>query len=174
MAEMVDAGLRRLTGWRPSATGSGISTNVEQRLNLYHLLSQTVVYGVPGDVVELGCNNGQSAVLMRKVLDGLGSDKELHRYDSSRDYRRPRRSTARPMERATSHERAGGDGQLRRYGLAQPVLHRGRFADILPRELPKQVVFAHFGGDRYKSITDSLVRTYSRMSCGTTGGRRLL
>lgn len=36
----------------------GVMTNLEQRINLYHLVSHVLFYGVPGDLVELGCNEG--------------------------------------------------------------------------------------------------------------------
>jgi O-methyltransferase len=32
---------------------SGVMTNIEQRVNMYHLVSQVVAYGVEGDFVEL-------------------------------------------------------------------------------------------------------------------------
>ena len=61
---------------------TGIMTNCEQRMNTYHLLSQTLAYGVPGDVVELGCHEGQSSVLMRKVMGFYEPERQLHVYDS--------------------------------------------------------------------------------------------
>ncbi len=62
--------------------GSGVSTNVEQRMNMYHLVSQTLAYKVEGDLVEVGCNEGQSSVLIAKVMRSFNSDKKLHVYDS--------------------------------------------------------------------------------------------
>ena len=45
-------------------------------MNMYHLVSQTLAYQVEGDLVEVGCNAGQSAVLIAKVMRDFASDKE--------------------------------------------------------------------------------------------------
>ena len=57
-------------------------TNIEQRINMYHLVSQVLVYGVEGDLVEVGCNSGQSSVLITKTMQLHNSDKKLFVYDS--------------------------------------------------------------------------------------------
>ncbi len=81
-AGLVDTLIHRVTGLSLSPTRSGISTSIEQRINMYHLVSQVLTYEVYGDLVEVGCNEGQSAVLMKKVIDSHGSHKRLHVYDS--------------------------------------------------------------------------------------------
>jgi O-methyltransferase len=47
---------------------------------MYHLVSQSIAYNVEGDLVEVGCYEGQSAVLITKVMHN--STKKLHVYDS--------------------------------------------------------------------------------------------
>jgi O-methyltransferase len=47
---------------------SGSMTSVEQRMNMFHLMDQVLGYGVPGDVVELGCFQGESGVLFQRVM----------------------------------------------------------------------------------------------------------
>lgn len=166
-ADMVDGVLDRLSGRSFSPTRSGVSTSVEQRINMYHLLSQTIAYGVPGHVVELGCNEGQSAVLMRKVLDGFGSSKEIHLYDSFEGlpstsavdglvYREGDLSTSEDVVRRN----------FSRYSLQQPAIHRGWFDRTLPSQLPDQIAFAHLDGDLYHSILTSLRYVYPRLSPG--------
>jgi O-methyltransferase len=59
-----------------------MATNVEQRINMYHLVSQSIAYNVEGDLVEVGRYEGQSAVLIAKVMHGFNSIKKLHVYDS--------------------------------------------------------------------------------------------
>ena len=46
--------------------------------NLHYILEKNI----PGDIVELGCNVGTTSILIRKLLDLYGSDKEFHVYDS--------------------------------------------------------------------------------------------
>jgi O-methyltransferase len=50
----------KLTGNEAIPSTSGVMTNIEQRINMYHLVSQVLAYGVEGDFVELGCNAGDS------------------------------------------------------------------------------------------------------------------
>lgn len=169
-AEIVDRTLARVTGHRLAATNSGISTSIEQRLNMWHLLGQTVAYDVSGDVVELGCNEGHSAVLMQKVLDDHGSGKALHLYDSFEGLPAAARvdgDTYGEGDLATSEQVVRNN--FRRYGLAQPAIHTGWFSETLPGGLPDEVSFAHFDGDLYESITDSLTWTYPRMTSGAIG-----
>jgi len=51
-------------------------------MNMYHLVSQTLAYQVEGDLVEVCCNTGQSAVLIAKVMREFASTRELQLYDS--------------------------------------------------------------------------------------------
>src|SRR6478672_1525784 len=48
---------------------TGVTTNVEQRMNMFHLVSQVLAYGVAGEMVELGTFQGYSAVLIQKVIE---------------------------------------------------------------------------------------------------------
>lgn len=166
-AALVDRSIEWAVGRRFNAVRSGVSTSVEQRINMFHLLAQTVAFDVPGEVVELGCNEGQSAVLMQTVLAGHGSAKELHLYDSfaglpatadvdGDSYRAGELSTSADVVRAN----------FARYGLAQPVVHPGWFEETLPGGLPERICFAHLDGDLHDSILVSLRHVYPRLSPG--------
>jgi len=56
--------------------------NVEARMNLFHLLEQTVANKVPGDVVDVGCNAGDSTIIMQRVVTTLAPEKQVHAFDS--------------------------------------------------------------------------------------------
>jgi len=168
--EMVNDLLKKLGFWAylQPPPYSGLMTNVEQRMNLYHLLSQVLFYGVPGEVVELGCNQGQSSALIRQIIDHFDPAREFHVYDSFEGL--PGVSSA---DGATPYS----EGQLRtskdvlaanfeRYGLRLPVIHKGWFEDTLPTGLPEQISFAYLDGDLYSSILVSLQHVYPRMSPG--------
>lgn len=147
---------------------TGIMTNCEQRLNMYHLLSQVLAYGVPGDVVELGCNEGQSSVLMRKVLDYYAPERVLHVYDSFEGLPEARQKdgdipfVARDLK--TSRDTLIDN--FNRYGLRLPEIHAGWFNETLPSGLPKQICFAYLDGDLYESILISLEYVHPRISKG--------
>ena len=54
--------------------------NLEQAVNIYHLLSQTILLKIPGDVVELGCYKGITSIIMQKTINQFSSKKKLHVY----------------------------------------------------------------------------------------------
>jgi O-methyltransferase len=140
-----------------AAIYSGEMTTVEQRMNMFHLLSQVLVYGVPGDVVELGCNEGCSAVLFQKVVSAYDPSRKLHLYDSFRglppktqwDGNRFQSGWLATTEQAVLEN-------FRRYSLPEPQIHADWFEDTLPNHLPAQIAFAHLDGDFYESILTSL------------------
>jgi O-methyltransferase len=145
-------------------------TNVEQRMNLYHLVSQVLFYGVPGDLVELGCNEGQSSVLIQRIIEHFDPTRKFHVYDSfeglperssadgqvSSDFREGRMRTSKEVLISNFHY----------HGLRLPVIHQGWFEDTLPATLPEQISFAYLDGDLYSSILVSLQHVYPRMSPG--------
>ena len=42
--------------------------SLEGALNLYHLLSRVIYLSIPGDLVEIGCYRGLTAVMLQKTL----------------------------------------------------------------------------------------------------------
>jgi O-methyltransferase len=166
-ASLVDKALYRITGLKFSPTRSGVSTSVEQRINMYHLASQVIAYDVDGDFVDVGCNEGQSSVLLRKVINSFHCDRKLHVYDSFEGLP----STSR--EDGTSYKE--GDlsttqevleNNFRLHGLEPPIIHKGWFENTLPVSLPESICFAHLDGDLYGSILASLKFVYPRLSTG--------
>jgi O-methyltransferase len=144
-------------------------TNVEQGMNIYHLLTQVVLLDIPGEVVELGCHAGLTTVLMKKTMNQLQSNKQLHVYDSFEGL----------------PEKTQFDGELEmfekgscksaketliqnftKFHLELPHIHEGWFKDTLPTRLPPRVCFAHLDGDFYTSIKESLEYVYPRLSKG--------
>lgn len=135
-------------------------------MDLYHLLSQTLVFGVEGHVVELGSNVGQSAILLRETLDYHRSDKELHLYDSFRGLPALHRhdegchfvagDLAVPEETLLSN--------FKERGLSIPVVHPGWFAETLPGQLPERICFAHIDCDLYEPVLESLEAVYPRLA----------
>ncbi|MGH8273429.1 MAG: hypothetical protein ACRES9_04100 [Gammaproteobacteria bacterium] len=106
-------------------TATGSMSSVEQRSNIYHLLSQLLVFGVPGDLVEFGSLEGQSAALLRMVADQYDVTRLLHVFDAFVDP---------PLERLLEN--------FHKLGLALPIIHQGLLADTID-ELPERVCFAY-------------------------------
>jgi O-methyltransferase len=140
----------------------------EQAINIYHLLRQVVALEVPGDVVELGCYEGITSILIQKTLNHLKSPKALHVYDSFAG-----------LPNQTAEDKGGRfhGGMLgttkanfltnfTRLGVKPPHIHEGWFKDTLPQQLPDKICFAHLDGDFYASIMESLQAVYPRLSPG--------
>jgi O-methyltransferase len=145
------------------APGStGYMTNVEVRMNLYHLVSQVLAYEVKGEFIELGTFVGHTAVLLAKVLeDEGGGARKLHVYDTFT----PLWNEPDPL------------GTLRanfaKYDLTAPEIHQGWFDDTLPTQLPERISFVHvdcgWGTDPVahgEVIKKAMERVYPRMSKG--------
>jgi O-methyltransferase len=166
-AEFFERVFHSLVGRPLAPTQSGISTSVEQRINMYHFVSQVIAYDVEGDLVEIGCIDGQSAVLVQKLVEGCGSSKLLHVYDSFTERRLPLIG-----DEALRNELASltPEDVVRRkfslHGLRGPVIHKGQFEETLPTQLPNKIAFAHLDGDLYEPILLSLQHTYPRLAKG--------
>jgi len=169
---IINAILAKLGFWSRLAPPpfTGLMTNVEKRMNMFHLASQVLAYGVRGDLVEVGCHNGQSCVLLRKVIDYYDSSRALHAYDSFQGL---------PERRAEDRDSYSGFAKgglrasqerlldnFRSLGLKPPEIHAGWFKDTLPTQLPDRICFAHLDGDFYDSILTSLEHVYPRLSKG--------
>ncbi|MFT5711248.1 MAG: O-methyltransferase [Halioglobus sp.] len=98
-----------------------------QRMNLFHLLSQTLAYKVPGDVVELGPYLGQSAALLAKVMAEYEPERELHVYDAF----------------LVPHSISTLKQNFQRVGAKIPGIHTGWIQETVPSELPEKICFAH-------------------------------
>lgn len=134
---------------------------------MYHLVSQAIAYEVEGDLVEVGCNEGQSSVLITKVIRGLHSCKKLHVFDSFEGLPSARPedgSTYKNGDLATTQEVLASNFKL--HGLELPTVHKGWFDATLQDGLPDRICFAHLDGDLYDSILVSLKHVYPRLSKG--------
>lgn len=148
--------------------------NVEARMNVFHLVSQTCAYEVPGDLVEIGCNAGESSVVIQKVLCDLGvDDKMLNVYDSFAGTPAPEGSDAddaiyRQGAMATTLEKFNDN--FRQAGVMPlPRVHVGWFEDTIPALLPARISFAMIDADLYASTRHVLPHVYARMSPGAIG-----
>jgi len=146
--------------------------NMDQHrwVHLFRLLGEVIVGEIPGDVVELGCYRGNTAVYFQKVLDALGSPKRLHLYDSFQGLpqQRPEDQEAAAFLKpgALSCTPADVARTFAARGARPPEVHAGWFRDSLPRDLPATIAFAHLDGDMYDSMLVSLEHVYPRLSQG--------
>jgi O-methyltransferase len=147
--------------------------NVEARMNLFHLAEQVVAFGVPGDFVELGCNAGESSIVLQSVLDEMAPERELHVYDSFEGL--PELSGADGeegvYEKGAMQTRIDAfHDNFARAGVRERArLHQGFFENTIPWDLPDQIAFAFIDVDLESSTAYVLPHVYERMSSGAIG-----
>ncbi|MCX2980948.1 hypothetical protein EYC98_08735 [Halieaceae bacterium IMCC14734] len=136
--------------------GTGRMSNVEQRMNLFHLCSQVLAYKVPGQIVELGSYTGSTSILLSKIVQQMDPDREIHLYDAwvREDFLK---RLIQNFDNAT---------------LPRPHLYRGWIQETVAAHLPDQICFAHIDlGSRISPDQTSLIeyaldQVYPRMSPG--------
>jgi O-methyltransferase len=145
----------------------------EQCLNLYYLLTRVVNAAIPGDVVELGCHAGGSALLIQAILRRSASRATLHVYDSFSGLP-PHRSPdlmedGRFFLEGLSALSVSRETFVRNFADAElllPEIHAGWFHDTLPQQLPERICFAHLDCDLYESTREALAAVYPRLVPG--------
>jgi O-methyltransferase len=165
-ADFIDRTIERIIRRDYRFVSSGISTNIDQRINMYHLVRQVLAYGVEGDLVELGCNEGSSSILISKILADTGSAKKLFLFDSFEGLPSAKAIDGVAFKQgdlATTEDVVHYN--FKKYALPLPEIHRGWFKDTLSN-LPGGICFAYLDGDLYDSIFISLEYVYPRMTAG--------
>ena len=142
--------------------------NVERMVNLYHLLSQVLAFDVAGEVADLGCHKGQSAILLQAILDYHASSKPLHVYDSflGLPAHHVKDSGAVLPQASLRVDRADLVDSFLRAEATMPVIHEGWLEDTIPSQLPPQLCFAHIDVDLYGSTKHALACVYPRLTRG--------
>lgn len=133
---------------------------IEQRINLFHLLNEVLVHNIEGDVIELGCHVGNSAMQIQSMLEEFNSSKQFHVYDK--------------FNLATNSFNGIKDifkANFNKKNLRIPQIHEGLFTETIPSQLPAKLSFIHidagYGGDKDKFtelILHLLKHVYQRMS----------
>lgn len=147
--------------------GSGM-TNVEQIINIYHLLLNVCMRDVDGEIVELGCNEGVTSVIITKALKQFNSNKRLHVYDSFEGLPKKlqKDGDTKYQEGQLSTTKQKLIDNFNHFNAELPVIHQGWFDVTLPNELPDKISFAHLDGDLYASIYTSLEYVYPKLTKG--------
>jgi O-methyltransferase len=141
-------------------------SDVDRLVNIYWALVQVLYFGVPGAVVELGCNAGKTSVFLQMIIDETCSGRELHLYDSFQGLPRPGQNDAYLAEGDCTATTDQLRASFARWSLREPLVHEGWFQQTLPEHLPDEICFAYLDGDFYDSIKISLKHVWPRVSPG--------
>jgi O-methyltransferase len=148
------------------ASDNANMSDLDRLVNLYWALSATIFCEVDGDVVEVGCNAGKTAVFFRMVLDHYKSEKEIHVYDSFEGLPRPGPQDAYLKEGDCSATVEDLLATFAKWGVKAPRIHKGWFDETLRKSLPEKISFAYLDGDFFDSIKVSLEEVGPRMAPG--------
>ena len=144
-----------------------ISTLVNIDQMRYILNNLFAAAQLPGDVVELACNIGTTALYIRRMLNVVAPEKIYHVYDSFEGLPAPMEIDG--SSRQKGHMKTDQSVLERNFaeaGLVCPVIHKGWFSEIPDNEYPDKICFAFFDGDFYSSIMDSFFKVYHKMVPG--------
>lgn len=133
-----------------------------QRLNFFHLLNRAIQNGVQGDIVELGCFDGQVATLFQAINEQNKANRKLYLFDNFKnDFGLKESIKDRLIYNFKSRN------------LTMPEIVEGDFKETLPGQLPSKICFAHLdsgiGRDPHnhkKIILSCLESVYPRMEPG--------
>ncbi len=161
--------LKRHTRFAPAPPNMA---NVEARMNLFHLLEQTVANKIPGDVLDIGCNEGDSTIVMQKIVATLDPQKQVHAYDSFEGLPDLKDDDKKDGIYEKGNMKADLEPFKQRFdqlGLRRPNIHKGWFEDTIPSQLPERISFVLIDGDLYESTRHVLPHLYERMAPGAIG-----
>ncbi len=125
-----------------------------------------------GDLVELGCYEGDTSLCLAELLKGAKSEKRLWIYDSFEGL--PEKTDADFSVAGAAFKKGElfvtkREVKLRflKANLPVPVIKKGWFEDLDPeKDLPEKICFAFLDGDLYKSIKTSLKLIENKMVDG--------
>ncbi|GAB2695094.1 TylF/MycF/NovP-related O-methyltransferase [Kitasatospora kifunensis] len=141
-------------------------TDIDRLSNLYWALLSVLRGGVPGAVVELGCNAGLTSVFFGMVIATEDPARELHLFDSFEGLPKPSAFDAYLKEGDCRTSIDAVHESFAHWGVPLPDIHPGWFEDTLPSQLPSQVAFAYLDGDFYNSILVSLQHVWPQLATG--------
>ena len=127
--------------------------------------------GTPGDIVELGCYEGTTALFLQRLLKAAQGNRRLHVYDSFAGLPPKTASDASPAgEQFTAGKLYASKSSIIKHfkhaGLPLPTIHKGWFEELQPADMPAHISFAFLDGDFYTSIAASLRLVWPRLSPG--------
>lgn len=137
----------------------------ESLLNIYFYLARTLDRDVPGDVVEFGCHEGLTAVLLSKIMHQYSRRRKLTVYDTFSGLTAP---TKRDRGTYLSEGDCSASDDLLRKNFREfhepvPQIVVGDVAKTLPTKLPKTIAFAHLDMDLYEPTFHTLLSIYPRL-----------
>ena len=148
-------------------TADFMTSKNEHKVILTHL-QDVIDRNVPGSILELGCHNGNTTIMIQRLLKLNNLKREVVVYDSFKGFP----DVAHEADKGWGKE---GDLKtsvskfkkvLKRAKVPLPRIEKGFFSDIPESKFPPKIAFVFFDGDLYQSTLDALARVHRKMSPG--------
>ena len=140
--------------------------------SLYYGLTDVILRGIPGDIVECGTARGGSAALMALLLAELASNRRLWAFDTFEGIPAPTLDDPdyEVAKAFTGHFRGDLEGVkelFQKLQIEQMVQFvKGRFQDTLPSAEVGSIALLHLDGDWYESTKCCFEHLYDKVSPG--------
>lgn len=119
----------------------------------YDLMESLLSQDVPGDIVEVGCNNGITSLFLASLTDGI---RNLYCFDCFEDLQ---------TEGVPEAKLSVFQSRFLEYPkVKSPVVCVGRVEKTIPGSLPNTIALALIDCDFYEAIKHSLFHILPRMS----------
>lgn len=141
-------------------------SDVERLVSLHWGLTGTLRAGVPGDVVEIGCNAGYTSIWLHAAIQSVAPTRNLVLFDSFQGMPEPGVDDQHLQKGECLASAAEVAKNFTDRHLPVPRIVPGWFKDTLPTGLPDQVCFGYLDGDHYASILTSLREVWPRLQPG--------
>jgi O-methyltransferase len=165
--DKIDGILRRfLPGVRLSSSWRGMAS-IEFRINIFHLINQILNLNIKGEVVEIGCNAGETTVVIQKIIQEIDPSRKLYAYDSFEGVPEPQKKDKKAYRKGdmkVNLEQFQKNFDI--LGLKKPIILKGWFEETLPKSLPNNIAFALIDADLYSSTLFALTQIYPKLNCG--------
>src|SRR3989344_5920829 len=142
----------------------------EALMNIMYLLREIIIKDVEGDIVELGCYDGLTSILISKTLKESNTKKRLFLYDSFEGLARSDFSKEdeniflTPGSLKTSYKRLVNN--YKRFNSKLPKVIIGDIRQTFIKKSPKKIAFAHIDLDLYGPTLFALKKIFPRLSKG--------
>lgn len=125
---------------------------------------------LPGDVVEFGCYEGDTSILLADKMRN-NPDKWLYLYDSFEGLpaKTAEDNSADGWRFKAGELKASPDTvrhKFKKYALPEPVITKSWFNELSDSDLPSEISFALLDGDFYESIKTSFALTENKLVTG--------
>jgi O-methyltransferase len=146
--------------------------SADELTTILNWLEQSLLNNPRGSIVEFGCYIGTTSLMISRYLDKTNLTNIFHVYDSFEGLPKKNTKDQSPIgiDFVEGELRAQKKDFLKNYkksALKNPIIHKGWFKDIGPKEVPNEIAFAFLDGDYYDSIKDSLNKIEGKLAKGS-------